>query len=368
VNLDDAADRFDAVYSQLTLLQRRLIAARRGELDADDENELIEQAAVFTRAFQTAERALAVGGLSAAELEGEALGARVLHKPVDEHLLLAALRSQRRAEAYPLLAAALRMSVGELPASLAERSLLGLLAAPRGMGERSAQDLLGVWGLEPDVLLGDLPDDASEQLCARIDDAALELPEAVRRTRGQKPAAPADGHDAGDRVLNSWIDASGAPSNGVRPLLAAAARREDWPSDAAPVALLLASFARTELLPALLGDDWAAIAEIADVGERIQAVREQSRVWWEAGDRETQMLSILLRCVADMMNAERRLRAMDGDYSTPRPGPTAMQLSRTIARRCGEILGGLEAEDAEQLLASLPLPKRLRPGQRRPPR
>jgi hypothetical protein len=149
MDLDRVAERFDAVYSELTLLQRRLIAARRDPLSPRDEWELLERARVMIAAFTTAEGALEIGAPSVAEMEAAALAARVLQRPVDDHLLLAAMRSQGRSYAYPLLAAALRMSATETPAGLAGRQVIELLGASRSFGAHTARDLAKHWGVSP---------------------------------------------------------------------------------------------------------------------------------------------------------------------------------------------------------------------------
>lgn len=356
VDLESAAERFDAAYSEMTVLQRRLIAAQREEVDEAVERELIEQASVYAAAVQAGRWALGVGGPSYGELEANAMAARVLRAPVDHHLLLMGLKAQARRYAYPLLAAALRMSAREMPDGLAERELLELLAAPQSMGSNTAQRLLEHWGMEPDVRVQDLDPDSIPELCDKIEDAGAQLPGEVRGTRTER--APDDGHGAGDRVLSAWVDACGAPLEGVRPAAAATARREGWPDDAAPVALILSAWTLDSLMPRLMGEDWMQIASIADPRERIKAIKQQSSRWFQySEDEQQQILGYLLRLAAEVLLGEMRLKGMAGDYSKRAAGQSAVQLSRTLARRCGEILSGLTPEDAEEALQALPQPQ-----------
>lgn len=358
-HLDRVAERFDALYSELTVLQRRLISAQRGELDERAEAELIEEASVITASVTAAARALAVGRPSHAEMEAEAHAARVLHHPIDDYLLLAAMSAQGRAEAYQLLSAALRMSASRagtdgMPEGLARRELAEFLAAPRGMADRSGRLLLRHWGRDHDLRVGDVPIDQIDELCDRIEDAGAKLPPEVRGTRVRQAAAPPDGRGAGDRVLSSWVDACGLPADGVRPLAAAAAAREGWPADAAPVAFLIADFTNQTLFPAILGQEWEKLLMIADEQERLRAMRAQSLAWMRTDDEERQAWGVALRIAAELLQAEVRLRGLEGDYSRRAGGQTAMALARTIARRGGELLGWFEEDWARGRLATLP--------------
>lgn len=352
--LDKVAAEFDALYSELTILQRRLITARRGELDVREETDLIEQVAVITRAVETAARALSIGRPSLAEVESEALAARILQRPIDDHLLLAALRSQLRVQAYAMLSAALRMSANDMPEGLGNRGLTELLAAPRSVGDRTARELLGHWGIAMDLRVGDLLAEQLAELCDRIEDAGERLPAEVRGTRGQRPAAPADGRSAGDRVLSSWVDGCGLAESGVRGLAAVAASRDGWPSDAAPVALMLADFTNGMVLPEVLGEEWEKLSMIRNDAERIRAMRVQGTAWFRAEEEEQRFLGVVLHTASELQKVELRLRALKGDYSRRAGGQTAMSVARAIARRSGELLALFNEEWIEERLAGLP--------------
>ena len=122
-------------------------------------------------------------------------------------------------------------------------------------------------------------------------------------------------------------------------------------------ALLLASLTLDDLMPKLLGEDWIKIASIKDPQERLHATREQASGWWRNEDEEQRILDYLLHLAAEVLTGELRLRGMAGDYSKRSGGKTAIQISRAVARHCGEILAGLDPGPAEELLSALPGPQ-----------
>jgi hypothetical protein len=350
VDLERVAEQFDAVYSEMTVLQRRLIAAVRAGEEDRAVRDLAERADVITHAIWIAERTLGVGR-SADQIEAEALATRVLQAPVDDHLLLAAMGAQGRRHAYMLLAAGLRMSADEMPDGLAGRSLVALLAAPRSLGESTARQLLTRWGWDTAVVVGDLDHAQLERMCAEIDEAAIGLPDGIRRNT-QRPAASADGCGASGRVLEVWVDQTGAPSDGIGSLAFAAAQAPGWPDDAVPTALMIARLALDRIVEHL-APHWLAIAEIADADEQIRAIRAQSAQWFrETGDE--QFADYVLYRTVEILLARKHLRAMDGEWGTRRGGNTAIGHSRKIAKCCGELLSTLEPASAETVLAGVP--------------
>ena len=136
VDLEAVAERFDAVYTEMTVLQRELIAARRGDVPVRNARELADRVDTFLAAYRVVVGAMAVGRPSYRDSEAAALRVRVLRPPVDEHLLLAALKAQARSHAFALLADALDQSAGDdtLSTAVGARTVAELLAAPRGMG------------------------------------------------------------------------------------------------------------------------------------------------------------------------------------------------------------------------------------------
>ncbi|HWI05995.1 MAG TPA: hypothetical protein VNT54_00590, partial [Solirubrobacteraceae bacterium] len=178
-DLAGLARRVDAVYTELTNLQRELVAAVRGG-QADAPFELRERAEAVIAGMEAAQAGLAVGRLSRPEAEAAALRARVLALPLDPNLLMAAMRAQPRRYAFPLLAEALRLAIDEdALEALADCSLGELLSAPRGMGQSTARRLLAHFEVGPD----DTPPDLDRAALSRVIDglhaAATELPDGV---------------------------------------------------------------------------------------------------------------------------------------------------------------------------------------------
>jgi hypothetical protein len=163
-------------------------------------------------------------------------------------------------------------------------------------------------------------------MCAEIDEAAIGLPDGIRR-KTQRPPAPADGRGASGRVLEVWVDQTGAPSDGIRSLALAAAQAPGWPDDAVPTALMIAQLTLDRIVEHL-APHWLAIAEIADADEQIRAVRAQSAQWYrETGDE--QLADYVLYRTGEILLARKHLRAMDGEWE---PGGAATRRSATPAR------------------------------------
>lgn len=64
-DLEKTAARFDELYTEMTALQRELIAAVRGDLDGTAADELAERAETMLAAARATQSALGVGGPSA---------------------------------------------------------------------------------------------------------------------------------------------------------------------------------------------------------------------------------------------------------------------------------------------------------------
>lgn len=352
VELEKVAARFDTAYTRMTQAQRKLIEARRNGLEESAERELVEEAAALSAAVEAALRGLTIGTPSAAELEEAAVSKRVLQPPVDAPLLVAVLRSRIRSQAFPLLSAAIRMSVADMPSSLRRRSLAELLAAPISMGDATARALCRHWALDPDTRLGDLDETELSALCDRVEDAAGRLPPDVRKARGQRPAAPTHGVGAGRAVLDKWVESTGHPLDGVRPIALEVSRKAGWPEDAVPVAMRLADFTFRALLPALVAE-WRQIQATDDDRERLKAIKSQADAWWHHEDEDSQLKWWTLKTAEEVLDAVIRLESTQRDYTTKSGSNTAMALSRRIARGSGHLLSACEPDDAAALLASL---------------
>jgi hypothetical protein len=243
------------------------------------------------------------------------------------------------------------MSADEMPDGLAGRSLVQLLAAPKSLGQSTARRLVRRWDLDPIVRIGELDQSELARVCDRINEAAAGLPDGIRRNT-QRPAAPADGRGAGQRVLEAWVDATGAPSEGVRPLALAAAQRPGWPNDAVPVALIIAQLTLDRVM-GLLAPPWSKIAAMSDIDEQIRAIRSEWSRWFHEDDEASQIAGLALHQSAVILTSRKQLVAMDGDWEIRKGGNTAIGHARKIARRSGELLGVLEPEAAEAVLAGI---------------
>lgn len=351
MDLESTAERYDAVYTALTGIQKRLIDARRNGLDAKTERELINEASSLSAAVQVALRSTGFG-LSVADAEAAALAARILQPPVDGIALVAALRSMVRRQAFPFLSAALRMSGSDMPASLGKRRLFDLLAAPKAMGDQTARALCRHSGFDPDVALDELAPTDLDVLCGCIDDAVDQLPLEVRRTRGRRPAAPPDGSGAAKTVLDLWVDSTGPPLEGTRAHVAAAARHGAWSDDAVPVAQLLADFTLRCIAPVLL-EEWGELNQIEDQHDRSRAMERQGMSWFHRQNEELEMKAAILCDIRVVMDSQIGLNAMDGNYSKRYRSSTAMSLARRIAKASGELLTCLERQGLEEVLVEL---------------
>jgi hypothetical protein len=350
-DLDKVSERFDAVYTEMTRIQRALIAARRDGYEPSL-RDLLDRARVITRAVEIGVRAVDLNGPSYAEMESAALAAKVLQPPVDDHLLLAALRSQRRAEGFPMLSAALRMSAADIPIGLGSRKLVELVGAPKAVGPRMAEELCAHWGLSAAPRLADLTGAQLSALCDQLEDAAVALPTPVRKSRGQKPAARADGVGEANTLLDVWIKASGEPANGVREHVLRAARTLDWGPDAIPAALRIGRFTQDHIIRLLIGDV-NNIAVGQGVADQVEALQVQAHAWFRSDDERTQEAGAIVLMFAESLDATAKLRAMEGDYSRRVGGKTAMAHARHLARRSGELLECCEPDAVADALSHL---------------
>jgi ribosomal protein S13 len=353
VELREIAERFDLVYTRMTLVQRRLIAARRDDGTSTDQD-LLDKAEALCTAIEAALDAQNAFSPSAAELEARAVRRKVLQRPVNAALLAAVLRSTVRRQGFPLLADAIRVSAGELPSALGRRRLGEMLAAPIGMGERTARALCVHWQLDPDARIDALSDAELASLPDQLDEAADRLPSEARKARGQRPAAPSDGIGAGRLVLDAWVEYTGPPLEGIRPLAFEMSKREAWPADAVPIARRLWKFTFEVLLPAAL-QEWNQIQAIDDDRERLKAIKSQAAAWGWRGeaDEDVNWKWVILRIAEEVLDAAIRLDGLNGNYTAKSGSHTAMALTRRIARGCGQLLSGIEPDDAALLIETL---------------
>jgi hypothetical protein len=355
-DLDEIGERFDALYTELTGLQRELIAARRGSLDGDRERELADQAAAFLAAFEVAKRSLLVGGPTPREVEAAALRARLFEASPDPHLVLAVLGALNRAYAYPLLVELVHRSNSDdtLVETFGDRSLGAVLAAPKGMGASTARALAAHLGLDPRLAMAELDQGELDRLCDGLRDAAHELPADVTPWRARAPKPAADGTGAGAVVLQAWIDAIGPPRETAREQAVRAAEREGWPTDAVPVAERLLAFTLDHLAPGLV-PDWDRIAAIEDLDARLAAMRAERSTAWHAESDDVRVLAIavfdpLIEAIRSARKARRLVDGPEEAWGSAKP----VALARTVGRRCGTVLSFCDPDSVAPLLEDLP--------------
>lgn len=357
-SVEEVGERFDALYTRLTQLQRRLIAASRNGADDRAALELAREAAAIVRAVEIAGRATSTVSLSAREIEAEALRARVLLAPIEGVLVMAAARSQARAYAYPLLAEVITRA--DAQAAWCEWSVHDVLGAPQRTGEATAQRLARRLDLAPEALLGDLAEADRTRLTDALEEWAAGIPpEASGRL--VKPKPPDDGRGAGEVVLERWIDAMGAGSSPVRLAAREATARSGWPQDAVAVAGLLLEFLTARVMPLLIPSFEAIRAAEPDEEGLISALRAEERSfrdgWHYSSDESEKELFFnrrwVLRLYLEALQAVRKARAQLAQSPDQRRGPSPLALARTAGLRCGTILGHCEPSPAP-LLDELP--------------
>lgn len=354
-DLAKAAEQFDALYTDLTALQRELISAVRGDAeDGPATRELVERARAVVAAARAADRALELGRPSDQDLEVEALRARVLVPPLDVHLLLAAFRSQGRSRAFPLIAEAIEIAEEQdaVAEAFADLPIAEVLAAPRGMGTRTAARLASCWGFDPAAVVSELSSEDRGRLRAGVADAAYGLPDGVETwRRSSKPSL--DGREGGSAVLKAWVEAIGPPSETARVAAAEAAAREGWPKDAVPAAEHLVAFTREILAPGLF-PDWEQISAGADEDERLRALRAQSSQWRRGGERDGFVLAYALNLLIEAITATRKARRLVDGPESEWGSSTPLALARTASRRCGDLVESCEPGTVAPLLTELP--------------
>lgn len=374
-SLDKAAERFDELYTRMTALQRRLIAAvREGDEDSPRTRELVEEARTVIAACDAAARALNVG-YDARRVEAEALRARVLQPPLVEVLVMAAARSLTREYGYRLLADAITIAAesaaagaafgedaaGSPPGVWRERTVLDLLSAPQTMGEFSARRVAEHIGIEPEAHVAELGDDERVRLVAGLRECADALPDGVRGA-GRPPKLPADGVGAGRDVLDRWIDVLGSGTDPVRQAARAAAQRDGWSVDAVPVAERLVAFTDQRLMP-LPVPNFEALAAERDFEQRLLALRAEERSyreqWWEqhetdeAAAEQASLLAYLVGKHIEALRAGAKARQLADLPEEQWRSGSPLSNARSAARRCGEILAGFD-ETVVELLGELP--------------
>ena len=350
-----AAARFDAVYTDMTLLQRELLDATRAGVDAARARELSERAFVMAAAVSAAESGLALGQPAAREVEAAALRARILASNPDPILLTMALRAQRRREAYALLADVLERAAddGTVAPWFQRTTLTELLGAPRGMGRRTAATLIDRWGRDPNAAVDELAGAAARELASLVRDAAEQLPDGILPQQARHTRGPDDGRGAGGEVLAAWVDAIGAPASTARAAAIGATEREGWPRDAAAVALELADFAEQQLAPRLI-PEWERIVSCGGDGGWIPAARAQRRQWWASRTEDGATLAWLVDLLIGARRAADKAASLAGEPPERWGSQTPLAQARTAARRCGDLIGACEPDAVAPLLAELP--------------
>jgi hypothetical protein len=356
-DLREVAARFDALYTELTGLQRELIAACRNGVEGAAAWELAERAVAVIAGVNAADRALAIGAPSAREVEAAALRARVMEAPPDAHLLFAVLQVQTKLHGYPLLADVLARARGEesVAEAFGEHTSEDLFAAPRGVGSYVACQLATHYDVDPDQPVSVLDDDALDRLDAALREAAYGLPNGINDGRRRKVKGPDNGVGAGRLVLDAWIDELAPASETPREEAVAAAQREGWPADAVPVAERLVRFTEEVLAPHLV-PTWDRIAAFEDLDERLAAMRAEHAAWRPAATDEDQEALIAwysLRELMETMKQVRKARRLADGPEERWGSSTPLALSRSAARRCGRLLAVFERDGAE-FVAQLP--------------
>ncbi|MEX2412990.1 MAG: hypothetical protein WD399_04985, partial [Thermoleophilaceae bacterium] len=135
-----------------------------------------------------------------------------------------------------------------------------------------------------------------------------------------------------------------------------ASRRDGWPSDAVDVAERLLAFSLDVLAPVLI-PTWDRILGV-DAPDRIATMRAERTAWRESllstADESTEIAWYTLDRLIEGATAAHRVRRLaelpEAQWGSGQP----LALSRTVARRCGEVLAVIEREAAENLLEQLP--------------
>jgi hypothetical protein len=357
-DLPEVAARFDALYTELTGLQRELIAACRNGVDIAAARGLAARAGAVIAGVNAAERAISVGAPSARDVEAAALRARVMEAPLDPHLLFAVIQAQTKLHGYPLLADVLERARGEdaVPEAFGDHTSEELFAAPRGVGSYVARQLAEHYEVAPGQAVSDLDGAALERLLVGLREAAYSVPDGINDGRRRKPTGPADGAGAGGLVLDAWIDELAPASETPREEAVAAAQREGWPVDAVPVAERLVQFTEEVLAPHLV-PTWDRIAAFEDVEQRLAAMRAEHAAWRsDASDEDQEALVAwwTLQELPEAMKQVRKARRLVEGPDDRWGSSTPLALSRSAARRCGRLLTPFEREVGAEFVAQLP--------------
>lgn len=357
-DLAEVAARFDALYTELTGLQRQLIAACRHEAHVAGERDLAERAGAIIAGVSAAKRALVVGAPSPREVEAAALRARVMEAPLDPHLLFAALGAETKLHGYPLLADVLARArrEGAVADAFGDRTTKELLAAPRGVGAHLARQLSEHCDVSPDLPLAELGDEALDRLTAALGDAAHGMPDGVEDGRGRRrPKGPEDGTGASRLVLDAWIDELAPASETAREQAVAAAQRDGWPADAVPAVERLLRFTEEVLAPHLV-PTWERIVAFKDPEQRLAAMRTEHAAWRPppSDDEEAMIAWYTLQELMEAMKQVRKARRLSDGPQAQWGSSSPLALSRSAARRCGRLLAIFDREPGGALVAQLP--------------
>lgn len=342
------AQRFDSIYTELTLLQRQLIAAMR---EGREDPQLAERARILIAVYEAARYGETVGRPGRLELEAEAIRARVLQHPLDVELLEAGLRAQRRRHAFPLLSDALELArQADTIELFSGHSIAKWLSLPYGVSRALADKLAAHLHLNPDHSPPELSADELQRLIDGLREAAVSLPESVqpqhRRIRGRH-----DGRDAGSVVLDAWLDGVGRSE--LYPAVTEARSRPGWPTHALDVAGQLSRCSLEHLavrhLPAL-----EPILQLETTDDRLKAMRTLRREWWASGeDRLADLahaLDLLIEAVGALEKARRLVELPESQWGSSSP----LAEARRCARRCGNFISFWDPEPITEHLHRLP--------------
>jgi hypothetical protein len=154
-------------------------------------------------------------------------------------------------------------------------------------------------------------------------------------------------------VLGSWVEAIGSPTDTARAAAVVACERDGWPADAVAVAEILVRFTAARVAPVII-DGWEQIAAIADEEQWVRAMRAERTALRDSDEEDRYVNAWAMdQLIAAIVAARKARRLADGPQHEW-GAATPMGLSRTTARRCGELLGLGDEPAVAELLADLP--------------
>jgi hypothetical protein len=341
-DLHSVAERFDALYTDLTVLQRLLVAAVRNGDRSAAVLEAVQRAEILLAAAHAADTGMARRRPSPKDVETAALRTRLLHRPVDAVVLLAVLRSLRRSQALPLLTEALRMdSEDGADSELGRYAVVELLAAPRSMSDDTGRRLAAHFGIEPRSPVGALSAVELDRLwvpglrnALTASRTAWRIGAVVNPVRRRTDWGQADL----SWTPGSTVSRAGSPTPRRHPPTKRP-HAMGGPADAVDVAEALFQFTERQLVSEAV-PDWDRLQAIDDDDdERTRALRaKQSGLRKRLHEDDAAWLYVVVDryIAADRSTRKARQLAVADPETWGSSNP--MGLARTTARRCGEIL------------------------------